>query len=154
MSQSMPRPTVPRNQPRVRLVAASEIWVNSLIRRHIQDWLYGGEISWELTALCVIVVNLSNDTSIRGAKAHAVTNRSLPLMFQYQKRTTTDSLVQMVAALQFAVAELAYTPAGHASGWLNLRSPVASEITLGLWWTRKKEQRKDSMVQWSAFCDE
>ena len=66
---------------------------------------------------CVLttVVNLSNDTSIRGSKAHAVTNRSLPLMFQYQKRSTTDSLLQMVTALQFAVAELAHMPADHAS---------------------------------------
>ena len=46
---------------------------------------YGGDISWELAALCVTVVNLSNDTSIRGSKKHGVTNRSLPLMFQYQK---------------------------------------------------------------------
>jgi hypothetical protein len=46
---------------------------------------YDGDVSWELTALCVTVVNLSNDTSIRSAKAHAVINRSLPLMFQYQE---------------------------------------------------------------------
>ena len=28
----------------------------------------------------------------------------------------------------------------------NLRSPVASEITLRLWWTRKKEQKR---IRWS-----
>ena len=84
---------------------------------------YGGDISWEMTALCVVVVNLSNDTSRRGCKAHGVTNRSLPLMFQYQKRSTTDSLLQMVAALQFAVHELAHLPADHPSGLGHLLKP-------------------------------
>ena len=76
---------------------------------------YGGDDgNWELTALCVTTVNLSNYTS--DGKAHGVTNRPLPLMFRYQKRSTTDSLVEMVAALQFAVYELAHLPADHPSG--------------------------------------
>jgi hypothetical protein len=37
-------------------------------------------------------------------------------MFQYQKRSTTDPLLQMVAAVQSAVAELAHMPADHTSG--------------------------------------
>ena len=91
---------------------------------------YGGDISWELTALCVTVVNLSNDTSQRGSKAHEVTNRSLPLMFQYQKRSTTDSLLQMVAALQFAVYELAHLPADHPSGLGHLLKPEWDTILI------------------------
>ena len=83
---------------------------------------YGGDDgNWELTALCVTTVNLSNYTT--NGKAHGVTNRSLPLMFQYQKRSTTDSLVQMVAALQFAVYELAHLPADHPSGLGHLLKP-------------------------------
>ena len=91
---------------------------------------YGGEISWEMTALCVNVVNLSNDTSIKCSKAHEVTNRSLPLMFQYQKRSTTDSLLQMVAALQSAVYELAHLPADHPSGLGHLLPPEWDTILI------------------------
>ena len=35
----------------------------------------------------------------------------------------------------------------------SIQREVNMEITLRLWWTRKKEHKKDSMEQWSAFCD-
>ena len=51
-------------------------------------------------------------------------------MFQHQKRSTTDSLLQMMAALQYAVAELAHMPADHPSGLGHLLQPEWDNILI------------------------
>ena len=51
-------------------------------------------------------------------------------MFQYQKRSTTDSFLQVVATLQYAIAKLAQIPADHSSGLGHLLQPKRDTILI------------------------